>query len=593
MNTPEGISFDDVRVLLAHLPDAALLIDPHNPAVQWPIMACNEAACRMNGYLPDELMGQPLDLLHLVPSTTAGRAALLSRIRHEGTVRGRSRHKRRDGTIVPVEYSASFVTIANRQLIIGIDRDVSHSIRTETALGDTDTRLRLLVDQLPAVLWTTDRDLRYTSSTGAGLARSGQAASEVIGTTVYEMFKTRDPLYPPIRAHLEALEGKSTSYETEQFGRVFEVYVEPYFDSAREICGCIGVGLDITERVRAEAGFRTIFEESPTGMTIIGLDYRFQRANRAFCAILGYTEQELVGMSTRDVTHPEDADDDLCFTSEMFACARTDYIVERRYITKGRKVIWGRLTATLLRDSDDKPLAVLGIVENITGRKRTDLLLEAERRRVAYELHDSLAQVLASTHFRLQALASRYHPRSPEARADLEQAVELARQAVREARRIISGLRPTALDDFGLAVALKKEVETLATAGWEITFEGTLENERLPPAVETALFWVAQEALTNIRKHAGQTRVRLSLALKDGNICLDIQDWGRGFDPATLTTRSGPGEQIGLLGMQERVAVLGGICEVHSRPDSGTTIMAQVPLPVPSSQDGQDAFWTN
>lgn len=471
-----AIAIEDFRTLFAHLPDATLLIDPYDPEGRWPIVACNAAACHMNGYAYHELVGQPLDMLNLRPSSPTGRASFLQRIRNEGTIYGRNRHRCKDGTVVPIEYSATFVTIGGRELIISTDRDVSHRVLTEAALHDSDTR------------------------------------------------------------------------------------------------------------------FRTIFEESPTGMAIIDLDYRFQRVNRAFCDILGYTEQELTGMSVTDITHPEDADHSELLARQLLDGTRSDYVVEKRYITKQRKVIWGRLTSALLRDREGQPLAGLGIVENITGRKRTDLLLEAERRRVAYELHDSLAQVLASTHFRLQALASRYRPRAPEARADLKQALELARRAVREARRIIAGLRPTALDDFGLAVALQKEVDARATAGWDISFEAKLGGECLPPAAETALFWVAQEALTNIRKHAGPTHVRISLGIEDGDICLEIQDWGVGFDPMAPTTRHDPGEQIGLLGMQERVAVLGGVCEVQSQPGAGTRIVAQVPLRLPSSMDGLDAF---
>ena len=584
----EQLNCDAFRALFAHLPDATLLIDPHDPQGQWPIVACNEAACRMNGYTGDELVGRPLDLLNLVPTTPGGRAYFLQRMRSEGTIYGRSRHRHKDGGIVPIEYSATLVTISGRELMVSTDRDMSRRVHTEAALHESDTRLRLLIDQLPAVLWTTDRDLRFTSSIGAGLERIGYAPGQVIGTTLYEHLRICEEEAPPIYAHLQALAGESSSYEIEQLGHVFEAHIEPFLDSKAKIIGVIGVALDVTERVRAEAGFRTIFEESPTGMAIIGLDYRFLRANEALCAMLGYTEQELLGMSVAEVTHPEDVADDLVLAAQVFAGTRQDYTVEKRYITKGRTVVWGRLTAKILLDGEGKPLSGLGIIENITGRKRSDLLLEAERRRVAYELHDSLAQVLASTHFRLQALASRYRPRAPEARADLEQALHLARQAVREARRIIAGLRPTVLDDFGLGVALQKEVEALAAAGWNITYEGHLDGERLPPAVETALFWVAQEALTNIRKHAGPTPVRVSLGREDDEICLEIRDWGVGFDLEAPATRQGLGEQIGLLGMQERVAVLDGVCEVRSQPGVGTRIVAQVPLPAPIMESAAD-----
>src|SRR5256885_3650387 len=105
------------------------------------------------------------------------------------------------------------------------------------------------------------------------------------------------------------------------------------------------------------------------------------------------------------------------------------------------------------------------MIEDILERKRAKLL-EEERHRVAYNLHDGLAQVAASAHQHLQAFASHYHPRSPQARQELSQALELAQLSVREARRLIAGLQPTALDDFGLATALRLQAEALRNECW-------------------------------------------------------------------------------------------------------------------------------
>ncbi|HZS02477.1 MAG TPA: GAF domain-containing protein [Chloroflexota bacterium] len=203
---------------------------------------------------------------------------------------------------------------------------------------------------------------------------------------------------------------------------------------------------------------------------------------------------------------------------------------------------------------------------------------EEERRRVAYDIHDGVAQIAASTHQRLQAYARFHRPRSPEARADLERALEMARHTVSEARRIIADLRPTVLDDFGLATALRRQVDALRAEGWQVSYDELLGPERLPPAVETALFRVAQEALTNVRKHAATTRVHLGLRRKGRAVRLEVRDWGRGFLPAAARADSGPGERVGLAGMQERVALLGGRCRVQSRPGAGTRIVAEIPL---------------
>jgi signal transduction histidine kinase len=205
-------------------------------------------------------------------------------------------------------------------------------------------------------------------------------------------------------------------------------------------------------------------------------------------------------------------------------------------------------------------------------------LLEEERHHVAYELHDGLAQVAASAHQHLQAFASHYRPRSPQARQELDRALELAQLSVREARRLIAGLRPTALDDFGLATALRLQVETQRNEGWTIIYDETLGSERLPPTIETTLFGVAQEALTNARKHASTTRARLALERHSSTVRLEVQDWGNGFEPLAVLQEASLGEHVGLREMQERVELIGGHFMVSSQPDAGTLVVAEVPL---------------
>src|SRR5215207_3687125 len=213
---------------------------------------------------------------------------------------------------------------------------------------------------------------------------------------------------------------------------------------------------------------------------------------------------------------------------------------------------------------------------------------EEERRRVAYEVHDGLAQVAAAAHQHLQAFAQYHPPQSHEGQEELTRVSELVRQTVGEARRIIANLRPTALDDFGLKSAVRLHLDALRAEGWRINYEESLGDERLPAATETAIFRVIQEALNNVGKHAGTKRVDLSLERRpagapgeSGRIRLSARDYGRGFVPESSANRrapAGPGEQVGMTGMRERVVLLGGDFRVASRPGEGTLIVAEVPL---------------
>ena len=203
---------------------------------------------------------------------------------------------------------------------------------------------------------------------------------------------------------------------------------------------------------------------------------------------------------------------------------------------------------------------------------------EEERRSVAYEIHDGLTQMVAVAYRRLALFAEHHPPEDAQDRQELGDIVALVQRTVGEARRVIADLRPTTLDDFGLATAIRRQVEDLRSEGFDASYKETLGKRRLPATLETTLFRVAQEALSNVRKHAKTDRVRVELERYNGFVRLEVKDWGRGFDAAEVGQGEGPGERVGLSSMRERIALLGGSCEIHSQPGAGTSVVAKVPL---------------
>jgi signal transduction histidine kinase len=229
--------------------------------------------------------------------------------------------------------------------------------------------------------------------------------------------------------------------------------------------------------------------------------------------------------------------------------------------------------AWLYKELGDRERALQNLVKRLLGAQ------EEERRRVAYEVHDGLAQVAVAAHQNLQAFARRYTPESEQGRKELDRILGQVRRTVSDARRVIANLRPPALDDLGLAAAISLEVERLNEEGYRVDCEEHLGDERLPKEMEIALFRVAQEALTNIRKHAGTKWLKIELRRRDAEVYLEVRDFGRGFDPAALETLGGrPGERVGFAGMRERVGMLGGELEIQSRPEAGTFVAAKIPL---------------
>jgi two-component system, NarL family, sensor histidine kinase UhpB len=206
---------------------------------------------------------------------------------------------------------------------------------------------------------------------------------------------------------------------------------------------------------------------------------------------------------------------------------------------------------------------------------------EEERKRISRELHDDTAQVLFAQLLRLTALKS---SPSAEVRATAATLEEMTAEALEGVRRLALELRPPALDDLGLLAALGDLAQRYGDQlGIPVDYQVRGARGRLPAEVELVLYRVAQEALTNIAKHAGATRVWIDLDRAPDDVTLSVRDNGRGFDLASATRRESAGLGLGLFGMEERVGLVGGTFRIWSRAGAGTEIFAFIPLGDPAS----------
>jgi signal transduction histidine kinase len=212
---------------------------------------------------------------------------------------------------------------------------------------------------------------------------------------------------------------------------------------------------------------------------------------------------------------------------------------------------------------------------------------EEERRAVAHDLHDGLTQYVMGAHAHLEGFRSAQRDgKGEKADREIELALKYLKQAVIESRRLVNGLRSLALDGLGLVGALEQLLaEEKVHADWEhAAFLHNIAEQRFDKMLETAVYRVAQEALTNVRKHANTTRVRLLLQVEDNSqtnapqLRLEVRDWGRGFEPEHQANER---DHFGLQGMMERVRLLGGAYELRSAPGQGTTIETVFPALAP------------
>jgi signal transduction histidine kinase len=231
------------------------------------------------------------------------------------------------------------------------------------------------------------------------------------------------------------------------------------------------------------------------------------------------------------------------------------------------------------------------VVEEISRRDalrreflhRTVKTQEEERRRIARELHDELGQMLTGLAVGLRG-AQTSLDKPGLLRAQLQQLEDIAVQALGSMRHLVDELRPAVLDDMGLPAALRHHVENFAGfTGIKASLTIGPGYVRLPGDVETILFRVTQEALTNIARHAQASRAWIELKCVDGWVVLQIEDNGLGFDPAVALDGGDKPAGWGLVGIQERVRLVDGEVQIQSEPGKGTRLCVRVPV-VPNVQ---------
>jgi two-component system sensor histidine kinase UhpB len=358
---------------------------------------------------------------------------------------------------------------------------------------------------------------------------------------------------------------------------------------------------DITERKRAqealresEERFRNAFDFAPIGMALVAPDGRFLRVNQSLCDMVGYSATELRARDFQSISHPDDLEADLGLVRQMLDDSIPYYHLEKRYLHKEGRIIWALLSVSLLRGRRGEPLYFISQIQDITERNKAEKTLhahnlrlkalshqilgtqEAERRRLARELHDEIGQVLTTVGLRLHQLKTVC---GAGAEAGLNEDIAVVNRAIEEVRELSLNLRPPMLDVLGLEAALRWFAQNQSQrAGVDVKLVGHLNVPRLDLDLEIACFRVVQESTTNVLRHAHANHIWIELQEEDTELRVAIRDDGVGFDVAAMHTRAGCGGSFGILAMRERIDLLGGRLEIESRPGQGTRVCARFPL---------------
>lgn len=369
----------------------------------------------------------------------------------------------------------------------------------------------------------------------------------------------------------------------------------------------IGFGLDITERKRAEAAlaesqarFSKVFHVSPVALAISTIDEgRIIDVNQAWLDLFGYERAEVIGRNGPDL----DLLVDPGISEERVAPLIPEGVVHSLEFQVRRKSREVRdIIASAARTEFAGGQAWIAALIDITERKRAeaerDRLLarlegarlrleqlsrrlftaqEEERRRLAVELHDQLGQVLTAIKIQVE---SAQRAASREVSSQLAAAVASVEGALQTVHDLALDLRPSVLDDLGLPAALRWLADRFARDVRLQVHVAVHVEEELPldRDMQTASFRIAQEALTNVARHARAKNVWIELHRQNGELMLSVRDDGVGFDAAAATRRAVGGSSLGLLGMEERASLLGGSFEVASSAEGGTEVRARFPL---------------
>ena len=298
----------------------------------------------------------------------------------------------------------------------------------------------------------------------------------------------------------------------------------------------------------------------------------------------GWSPDQVIGRSMAQFTMPESTEQLHRVIEEVFTTGR-----ERSLETTVRRPD-GSLNYFSLRLGpvlvDSRPVAIIVCCENILPLKTSEKTLqhernllqkllkiqERERQLVSYEIHDGLTQYLAGAMMHLQA--GDHAAEGTTENRELREGLRLLRAAADEARRLISGLRPPALDELGIIEAVETLAADARTEVARVDFTHSLGPTRLPPDVETTIFRIVQESLSNVRRHAQAGAVSICLEQQGArDVRIVVQDDGIGFDLTTV-----PEDRFGLEGIRQRARLLGGEPTITSEPGHGTSVTVTLPI---------------
>ena len=355
-------------------------------------------------------------------------------------------------------------------------------------------------------------------------------------------------------------------------------------------------GLQMFTLEGAEHAYRMLIESMNEGALTLTADKVILYANQCFALMIKYPMEEVTGSSFRRFLSEADR---IMLRPLMKKSARTGSKMQVMLHAGDGSLLPVQISVREMAKDSSGRVTIGMIVTDMTEARRTEDLLralthrvvqaqEAERGRVALELHDNITQLICAVVFRSQALADTLSTRDGPAKNEAIKLCAMLGQTAEEVERISRNLRPSILDQLGLvAVISATSTEFAKRTGVSVKLSCVEFEERLPADSELALYRILQQALANVEKHARASRVVVTLALQNGSVRLTVKDNGLGFSTARLAAEKNGESGLDLLNMRERAAYAGGALKINSVRGKGTSIEVRIPLQIkPNAQLG-------
>jgi len=470
--------------------------------------------------------------------------------------------------------------------------------QSDQALQASEAKTRALLAALPDLMFVQDRDGRFLDYYAAG---DTYAPPEMfLGKTLLEILPADATaiLWPAFRRVVESGQPEAVEYRLEISGeqRTFEArMVQLAPDSVLSVVRDLTVARRAANDLEQSRYFvQRLAETIPNVLFLFDLtEQRNVYVNERSSNVLGYTAQEVIEMGSRFVPstmHPDDFAQ-LPRLADAYARSKDGDIFEDVFRFRHKNGEWrwiSRCATVFARDTEGRPTQILGSAADVTAMKIAEEELRSlsarlrhtqdeERRRIARELHDGVAQCLFGISAFLATLKESVEVPSREAET-LAEVAHHCDEGLKQVRLLSYVLHPPMLADVGLAAALKWFADGIEHhTSIDIEVEADDEMERLPLTVERDLYRIVQEALSNVIRHSGSRRALVRLVRQREEAVLEIQDFGRGMPPAFESGDQRQSGGLGILGMRERLRNVNGRLTIESGPQ-GTTLTATVPL---------------